>query len=162
LSLETASRHLAKWGREKDIRLLGVSTATVPQAAVALGVIPARIAKSISLKSGDPAGESAFIVVTAGDTRLDNAAFKKEFGLKAKMLTPEEALLFTGHAVGGVCPFGLPEGIEVYLDRSLERFETVFPACGTGNSAIELTCAELGEYSLCKRWVSVCRLIEGE
>ncbi|MDR2181647.1 MAG: YbaK/EbsC family protein [Treponema sp.] len=170
MAIEKVRAHFAAWGREGDIIELDVSTATVAEAAAALGVIPARIAKSISLKTpespasirpGEVSRETfsgpAFIVVTAGDARLDNKKFKARFGFKAKMLTPEEALEYTGHAVGGVCPFGLPAGIAVYLDESMKRFATVFPACGSGNSAIELTPAELETYSQTAGWVDVCR-----
>jgi prolyl-tRNA editing enzyme YbaK/EbsC (Cys-tRNA(Pro) deacylase) len=137
---------------------MDASTATVTDAAAALGVIPARIAKSISLKQGD----NAVIVVTAGDMKLDNRKYKDRFGVKAKMLSPEKALALTGHAVGGVCPFALPDGIVVFLDISLRRFETVFPACGSGNSAIELTMDELNEYSQNKEWVDLCKPIAEE
>ncbi|MFV0400569.1 MAG: YbaK/EbsC family protein [Oscillospiraceae bacterium] len=153
MSLEKASAHLSRWGRDKDILLLEASTATVPQAAEALGVEPARIAKSISLRCGD----KIIVLVTAGDCKIDNARYKAQFGAKAKMLSPEEALEHTGHAVGGVCPFGLPQDVEVYLDSSMRRFNTVFPACGTANSAIRLTCEELDSYSLCSDWVDVCK-----
>jgi prolyl-tRNA editing enzyme YbaK/EbsC (Cys-tRNA(Pro) deacylase) len=148
--------YLQRWGRDKDIIEMTASTATVAEAAAALGVIPARIAKSISLRQG----EGAAIVVTAGDMKLDNRKYKDRFGFKAKMLSPEEALAVTGHAVGGVCPFGLPPGIAVYLDSSMKRFDTVFPACGSGNSAIELTLDELREYSRSRAWVDVCKPID--
>jgi prolyl-tRNA editing enzyme YbaK/EbsC (Cys-tRNA(Pro) deacylase) len=124
----------------------------VADAAAALGVVPARIAKSISLENGT----NAMVVVTAGDMKLDNRKFKDYFSFKARMLSPEEALKHTGHAVGGVCPFGLPEGVAVYLDLSMKRFQTVYPACGSGNSAIELTMDELQEYSKNKAWIDVC------
>jgi prolyl-tRNA editing enzyme YbaK/EbsC (Cys-tRNA(Pro) deacylase) len=152
MSIEAVRQYLARWGRDKDIIVMEESTATVILAATALGVIPARIAKSISLKSG----ETAMVVVTAGDMKLDNRKYKDRFGFKAKMLNPEEALQFTGHAVGGVCPFGLPPGVEVYLDVSLQRFQTVYPACGSGNSAIELTMDELKEYSGSLDWIDIC------
>jgi prolyl-tRNA editing enzyme YbaK/EbsC (Cys-tRNA(Pro) deacylase) len=145
--------YLSQWNRDKDIIEMKASTATVPDAARTLGVIPARIAKSISLRLG----EGAIIVVTAGDMKLDNRKYKDRFGVKAKMLSPEEALEATGHAVGGVCPFALPPGVEVYLDVSMKRFTTVYPACGSGNSAIELTIDELNEYSQNKAWVDVCK-----
>jgi prolyl-tRNA editing enzyme YbaK/EbsC (Cys-tRNA(Pro) deacylase) len=157
MSIEQVRIYLKRWNRDGNIIEMEASTATVPEAARALGVIPARIAKSISLKAGD----SAMILVTAGDMKLDNRKYKDRFGFKAKMLSPEEALNSTGHAVGGVCPFGLPEGIAVYLDVSLRRFRTVFPACGSGNSAIELTLAELSEYAQSQEWVDVCREIAG-
>ncbi|MDR0877252.1 MAG: YbaK/EbsC family protein [Treponema sp.] len=157
MSIEQVHEYLSRWGRDKDIIELDASTATVNEAAAALGVIPARIAKSISLKTAG----GAMVVVTAGDMKLDNRKYKDRFVIKAKMLTPDEALQYTGHAVGGVCPFALPPGVEVYLDISMKRFRTVFPACGSGNSAIELTLAELDEYSQNKEWVDVCKPIEG-
>jgi prolyl-tRNA editing enzyme YbaK/EbsC (Cys-tRNA(Pro) deacylase) len=156
MSIEQVRDYLRPWGRDKDIIEMEASTATVIEAAAALGVIPARIAKSISLRRG----ESAMIVVIAGDMKLDNRKYKDRFGVKAKMLAPEEALRITGHAVGGVCPFALPPEIEVYLDDSMKRFTTVFPACGSGNSAIELTPEELDAYSHNKAWVDVCKPVD--
>jgi prolyl-tRNA editing enzyme YbaK/EbsC (Cys-tRNA(Pro) deacylase) len=144
---------LKRWNRDTGIIEMDASTATVAEAAAALGVIPARIAKSISLRDG----ESAMVIVTAGDMKLDNRKYKDKFGFKAKMLSPAEALEYTGHPVGGVCPFALPEGISVYLDVSMRRFDTVLPACGSANSAIELTPAELREYSRGGEWIDVCR-----
>jgi prolyl-tRNA editing enzyme YbaK/EbsC (Cys-tRNA(Pro) deacylase) len=128
------------------------------EAAKALKVIPARIAKSISLKQGD----TAVVIVVAGDMKLDNRKYKDRFGIKARMLNPEEALQFTGHAIGGVCPFALPPGVPVYLDASMKRFDTVFPACGSSKSLIELTLEELNEYSQNKEWVDVCKPISEE
>jgi prolyl-tRNA editing enzyme YbaK/EbsC (Cys-tRNA(Pro) deacylase) len=156
MSIDAVRQYLSRWGRDKDVIVMEESTATVELAAKALGVIPARIAKSISLKTA----EGAMVLVTAGDMKLDNRKYKDRFGLKAKMLSPEEALEFTGHVVGGVCPFALPEGVEVYLDSSMKRFGTVYPACGSGYSAIELTTEELAEYSAACDWVDVCRTIE--
>jgi prolyl-tRNA editing enzyme YbaK/EbsC (Cys-tRNA(Pro) deacylase) len=156
MSIEAVREYLRRWTRDSDIIELAASTATVVEAASALGVIPARIAKSISLKRED----RAMLVITAGDMKLDNRKYKEAFGLKAKMLTPEEALAMTGHAIGGVCPFGLPACVAVYLDVSLKRFDTVFPACGSGNSAIELTLDELNEYAQNTAWVDVCKPIE--
>jgi prolyl-tRNA editing enzyme YbaK/EbsC (Cys-tRNA(Pro) deacylase) len=168
MSIEAVRSYLETWGREKDIIEMEASTATVPQAAAALGVEGARIAKSISLKAPplteapqNPPGDRAMIVVIAGDMKLDNRKYKDRFGIKAKMLSFEEALALTGHAVGGVCPFALPPGVEVYLDVSLRRFTTVFPACGSGNSAIELTLADLETYSHSRSWVDVCAAIAG-
>lgn len=151
MSVEIVKKYLKQWGREKDIIVLEASTATVPEAARALGVIPARIAKSISVKQN----EKTAVIVTAGDMKIDNHKYKEYFGIKARMLSPEEALERTGFAVGGVCPFGLPDGVDVYLDISMKRFETVFPACGSGNSAIELTPPELETFSRSKGWVDV-------
>jgi prolyl-tRNA editing enzyme YbaK/EbsC (Cys-tRNA(Pro) deacylase) len=157
MSIEAVRAYLARWNRDKDIIENPASTATVADAAAVLGVIPARIAKSISLKNGE---EKAMLIVTAGDMKLDNRKYKERFGYKARMLSPDEALNMTGHAVGGVCPFALPDTVEVYLDVSLKRFETIFPACGSNNSEIELTSDELNEYSQNKEWVDVCKTIE--
>lgn len=157
MAIELVREYLKKWNRDKDIMEFETSSATVELAAQAVGVIPARIAKSISFK--DKSG-NAFLVVTAGDTKTDNTSFKKEFGFKAKMLSADEALQCLGHAVGGVCPFALPEGVQVFLDESMKRFSTVFPACGSSNSAIELSCEELDEYSENVKWVSVCKKVE--
>jgi prolyl-tRNA editing enzyme YbaK/EbsC (Cys-tRNA(Pro) deacylase) len=156
MAIEQVRAYLKRWNRDKDIIEMDASTATVAKAAEALGVAPARIAKSISLRSG----EGALVVVTAGDAKLDNHKYKDRFGVKAKMLSAEEALEMTGHAVGGVCPFALPEGVAVFLDLSIKRFATVFPACGSGNSAIELTPAELEEYSQSREWIDVCKVVE--
>jgi prolyl-tRNA editing enzyme YbaK/EbsC (Cys-tRNA(Pro) deacylase) len=153
MPVEQVRTYLNRWNRGKDIIEMDISTATVELAAAALGVIPARIAKSISLQAS---ANSALIVVTAGDMKLDNKKFRSHFGFKPRMLKSEEALEYTGHAIGGVCPFALPEGPEVYLDISMKRFETIFPACGSGNSAIELSPDELEEYSQSRGWVDVC------
>lgn len=131
-----------------------VSSATVELAAMAVGVQPARIAKTLSFKRPDG---GCLLVVTAGDAKVSNRKFKDIFGFKAKMLPSEEALEMTGHAVGGVCPFDLPAGVEVCLDISMKRFESVLPACGSSSSAIELTPGELELYSA-GRWVEVCDL----
>jgi prolyl-tRNA editing enzyme YbaK/EbsC (Cys-tRNA(Pro) deacylase) len=152
MAIELARKHLDQWGLGKDIIEFDASTATVLEAAAALEVIPARIAKSISLHNGD----GTMLVVAAGDVKLDNKKYKETFGWKPRMLSAEEALTRTGHAVGGVCPFGLPQGVEVYLDESLKRFTTVFPACGSSNSCIELTLGELEKYSQFVKWVDVC------
>ena len=153
MSIEKVRDYLNRWNKGKDIIEMPISTATVELAANALGVTGSRIAKSISLRGEDSA---AFIIVTAGDMKIDNKKFRSRFGFKPRMLNPEEALLYTGHAIGGVCPFALPPEVEVYLDDSMKRFKTVFPACGSSNSAIELTLAELEEYSQCRGWVTVC------
>lgn len=153
MAIEKVREHLKKWNRDKDVMEFETSSATVELAAQTLGVEPARIAKSLSFKDG----ESAMLIVAAGDAKTDNSKFKAEFGFKARMLTPDEALQYTGHAIGGVCPFGLQDNIPVFLDVSLKRFKTVFPACGSSNSAIELTCEELDEYSMNKKWVDVCK-----
>jgi len=156
MGIEQVRKYLKQFNRDQDIIEMNLSTATVSAAAQALEVEPARIAKSISLKKDD----TAIIVVTAGDMKLDNSKYKGHFGFKARMLSAEEVLQFTGHAIGGVCPFGLPPGIAVYLDVSLQRFHTVFPACGSGNSAIELTMEDLNKYSQNIEWVDVCKIPE--
>lgn len=140
---------------EIDNRILefDVSSATVELAAEALGCEGKRIAKSLSFNIN---GE-AILVVCAGDGKVDNAKYKATFGVKAKMLTPDEAVSLIGHAVGGVCPFATNDGVKIYLDTSLKRFETVFPACGSSNSAIEMTIPELEKYSAYTEWVDVCK-----
>ena len=130
-----------------------VSSATVELAAEALHCEPCRIAKTLSFM----VGEKPVLIVAAGDTKIDNPKYKAQFGTKAKMLTPEQAETLVGHAVGGVCPFAVQPGVAVYLDASLKRFETVFPACGSSNSAIELTIPELERYSGYTAWVDVCK-----
>ena len=153
MSIENVRVYLDRWNRGKDIIEMPISTATVELAALAHGVIPARIAKSMSLRRE---GSAPIIVVTAGDMKIDNKKFRSHFGFKPRMLSADEALEQTGHGVGGVCPFALPQDVEVYLDNSMKRFTTVFPACGSGNSAIELKIPELEEYSQSKGWVDVC------
>ncbi len=154
MSLEKVKEYFAPLGRAEDIMEFPVSSATVELAAKALNVAPARIAKTLSFKVND----GCVLVVTAGDAKIDNAKYKAIFGVKAKMLTPEEALAFTGHAVGGICPFGIEnEKVICYTDKSLQRFATVFPAAGSNNSAIELTCEELFSYANSKAWVDVCK-----
>ena len=130
-----------------------VSSATVELAAQAVGVEGKRIAKTLSFLTND----HCILIVTAGDAKIDNSKFKARFHCKAKMLPPELVPEYIGHAVGGVCPFAVNEGVAVYLDRSLLRFETVFPACGSSNSAIELTIAELETYSGYTEWIDVCK-----
>ena len=157
MSVEKVREHLSRYGVEDRIRLFDVSRATVELAAAAVGVEGARIAKTLSFHDG---GEGCILIVAAGDTKIDNAKFKAEFHMKAKMLTHEQALEMTGHAVGGVCPFALPDGVKTYTDVSLRRFETVFPAAGSSNSAIELTPDELFEISGAEKWIDVCKVRE--
>ena len=153
MSIEKVRAYFSPLGREQDILEFPVSSATVELAAQAVGVIPARIAKTLSfLVDG-----GCVLIVTAGDAKIDNSKYKGLFHTKAKMLSPEQVTSFTGHAVGGVCPFANPEGVRTYLDISLKRFETVFPAAGSSNSAIELTCDELEKYSNCLAWVDICK-----
>ena len=157
MSIEKVRDYLSGFGVADRIQEFDVSSATVELAAIALGIDGARIAKTISLSSGDG---GCILIVTAGDYKIDNRKFKDRFSLKPKMLSHEEALAFTGHAVGGVCPFALPEGVPVYLDESLRRFETVFPAAGSSNSALELTPDELFTPSSALGWVDVCKIRE--
>lgn len=155
VSVEDVKAHFRLWDREQDIIELELSSATVELAAAALHVEPERIAKTLAFR-GRENGE-AMLVVTAGDAKIDNKKFRHQFGMKARMLSHEETLEQTGHAVGGVCPFGLKNDLPVFMDISLRRFETVFPACGSGNSAIELSCEELYKYGNGKEWVDVCK-----
>ncbi len=153
MSVESVKEYFRRFNREKDIIEFEMSTATVELAAKALNVEEGRIAKSIAIKSG----EQVIILVAAGDMKIDNSKFKKEFGSKPRLLSPEETFEVTGHEVGGVCPFGLKNEIPVYLDVSLKRFKTVFPACGSSNSCIELTYEELEIYAKNVKWVDVCK-----
>jgi prolyl-tRNA editing enzyme YbaK/EbsC (Cys-tRNA(Pro) deacylase) len=143
-----------RWGLEASILEFPVSSATVELAAEAAGVIPARIAKTMSFRKG----EDCILVVTAGDARVDNKKFKEHFGIKPRMLSPDEVLHFTGHAIGGVCPFAIEHpGVEIFCDVSMQRFSTVFPACGSSNSAIELATDALFQYAGALAWVDVCK-----
>ena len=144
MSVEKVRAYLTPYGVAQRIRELEVSSATVELAAIAVGVEGARIAKSMSFKLAD---DAPIIIVTAGDRKIDNAKYKAYFHVKAKMLPYDEACAFTGHAPGGVCSLALPENVKTYLAVSLKRFDTVFPAAGSANSAIELTCDELEKYS---------------
>lgn len=153
MAIEAVRAFFARQGIADRILEFDTSSATVELAAQALGCEPQRIAKTLSFMVNG----HAVLVVAAGDARIDNPRFKAQFGTKAKMLRPNEAEELVGHAVGGVCPFAVKGGTEVYLDESLRRFHTVFPACGSSNSAIELTIAELEEYSSSLSWVDVCK-----
>lgn len=153
MSIERVKSFFRKYGLEERIQEFEVSSATVELAAAALHCTPQRIAKTLSFM----VNEHAILIVTAGDARIDNAKYKAKFGAKAKMLSYDEAETFIGHAVGGICPFAVNEGVEVYLDISLKRFQTVFPACGSSNSAIELTISELEKYSGYVEWIDVCK-----
>jgi len=153
MSVETVKAYLSEFGMQDRVLEFPVSSATVELAAQAAGVIPARIAKTLSFL----VEERCVLVVTAGDAKIDNGRFKAQFHTKAKMLSPEQVGRLVGHPVGGVCPFAVPASVEVYLDVSLRRFETVFPACGSGNSAIELTCGELEHCSRARGWIDVCK-----
>lgn len=153
MSIERVRAYFAGLGLADNILEFEVSSATVALAAQALGCEECRIAKTLSFHQGD----KVVLIVTAGDVKIDNAKYKAVFGMKAKMLAFEEAEALIGHAVGGVCPFAVNEGVEVWLDESLKRFDTVFPACGSSNSAIELTPAELERYSNCLGWIDVTK-----
>lgn len=153
MAIETVRKYFEQYNIADRIQEFEVSSATVELAAAALSCEPQRIAKTLSFMVEG----QAILIVTAGDAKIDNAKYKALFKTKAKMLTPEEVLSLTGHAVGGVCPFGVNDGVCVYLDESLKRFDTVFPACGSSNSAIELTISELKRYSGYCGWVDVCK-----
>lgn len=153
MSIEKVRGFFAQYGMEDRILEFPVSSATVELAAQALNCAPCRIAKTLSFGvNGMP-----ILIVTAGDAKVDNAKFKARFGVKAKMLSHDDAATLIGHAVGGVCPFAVKEGVAVYLDVSMKRFDTVFPAAGSSNSAIELTISELETYSGFADWVDVCK-----
>lgn len=156
MSLEKVRDFFKEYGMENEIIVLNESTATVALAAQALHVEEARIAKTMSFLID----EKVILIVTAGDTKIQNGKYKKEFGKKAKMLPYDLTETLVGHAPGGVCPFAINTGVEVYLDQSLKRFLTVFPACGSAQSAIELSIPQLETYSHYIRWVDVCHIIE--
>lgn len=153
MAIDKVRAYFKQWNMESRIREFDSSSATVELAATALGCEPKRIAKSLSFKVDD----RAILVVTAGDAKVDNSKYKAYFHSKAKMLSPDEVEAFIGHAVGGVCPFSIHENVDVYLDISLKRFKTVFPACGSSNSAIELTISELEKHSNALEWIDVCK-----
>ena len=155
MAIEKVRAYFKTKGMEERIREFEVSSATVALAAQALGCDENRIAKTLSFH----VGEKVVLIVAAGDAKIDNPKYKAFFGAKAKMLAYEEAEELIGHAVGGVCPFAVNEGVEVYLDESLKRFETVFPACGSSNSAIELTINELEQHSGFISWIDVCKIV---
>lgn len=153
MSVERATAHLKKHGLEDKIMLFDVSSATVAEAAQAIGCKEAEIAKSLSFMVED----SAVLIVAAGDAKVDNGKFKAAFHTKAKMLPFDSVEPLIGHGVGGVCPFGVNEGVKVFLDVSLKRFDTVYPACGNASSAVKLTLPELEKASLFVSWVDVCK-----
>ena len=154
MSVEKVRAHLSKFALDERIQEFSVSSATVELAAAALGTEGARIAKTISLHDKDG---GCILVVCAGDCKIDNHKFKARFGFKPRMLSPDEALSMTGHAVGGVCPFALPDGVPVYLDISMQRFDTVYPAAGTSSSAVRLSCDELYLASGAQSWEDLCK-----
>lgn len=153
MSIDKVRAYFRAQQMEDRVMEFAVSSATVELAAQALSCEPGRIAKTLSFR----VGERAVLVVAAGDARIDNPKFKAFFGVKAKMLAHDEAESVIGHAVGGVCPFAVNEGVEVYLDESMKRFTTVYPACGSSNSAIEMTMEELEKHSGSRAWISVCK-----
>ena len=153
MAIEKVRAFFAQFGMADRIMEFDVSSATVELAAQALSCEPCRIAKTLSFH----ADGAPVLIVAAGDAKVDNPKYKAQFGVKAKMLSPDEAQALIGHAVGGVCPFAVSEGVKVYLDASLRRFETVYPACGISNSAIELTLPELEQYSGAAAWIDVCK-----
>lgn len=155
MSVNKVKNYLAQFGAQNRVLEFEVSSATVELAAVAVGVEPGRIAKTLSFKVKDQ--NKAILIVAAGDVKIDGAKFKQYFGYKSKMLLPEEVEQYTGYQIGGVCPFDNPDGTDVYLDESLKRFDTVFPACGSSNSAIELSLDELWQFSKAKEWTDSCK-----
>lgn len=156
MSIKLVREYFKKLGIEDRIMEFDVSSATVELAALAVGVEGARICKTLSFKDGE---DGCILIQTAGDAKVDNRKFKDKFAQKAKMLSPEEVVQFTGHAIGGVCAFGITnDKVKIYCDESMKRFETVFPACGSDNSAIEFTCDELFKYSNALEWIDVCKL----
>lgn len=154
MSVEKVREYFKKYNIEDRIQEFEESSATVELAAKALKCEPKRIAKTLSFKVND----KPILIVVAGDAKIDNSKYKAQFNKKAKMLTYDEVLELIGHPVGGVCPFAINDGVEVYLDKSLKRFETVYPACGSANSAIELSIEELENYSSYNSWIDVCKI----
>ena len=158
MAIEKVRAFFRDLGMEERIQEFDVSSATVELAAQAVGVEGARICKTLSFKDGE---DGCILIQTAGDTKIDNRKFKDTFGQKAKMLTAEEVVEFTGHAIGGVCAFAIENPrVRVFCDESMKQFETVFPACGSSNSAIELTCDEIFRISKAEKWIDVCKIPE--
>ena len=155
MAIEEVKEYFRQFGITNRIMEFEGSSATVELAAAALNCQPARIAKTLSFIVND----QPILIVAAGDTKIDNSKYKARFGTKAKMLSPEQAVALVGHAVGGVCPFAVNDGVTVFLDESLKRFQNVFPACGSSNSAVELTIPELERYSHFSAWIDVCKLV---
>jgi len=156
MSIEKAKEYLKQFGLDTQVMEFEVSSATVAEAAKAIGCEEKEIAKTLSFMVGD----KPILIVAAGDSKVDNSKYKAEFSTKAKMIPFENVEAVIGHAVGGVCPFGVNDGVAVYLDSSLKRFETVYPACGSSNSAIKLTLAQLEEIINCEKWVDVCKDVQ--
>ena len=158
MAIGQVKKWLEQWNAADRVMELDLSSATVELAARALGCEEQRIAKTLSFEAED----GCILIVAAGDAKVNNGKFKARFGKKPRVLPPDQVEEKTGHGVGGVCPFGVKEGVQVYLDESLKRFETVFPACGSSNSAIEVTLPELEQFSEALGWVDVCRIPENE
>lgn len=156
MSVEKCKEYFKQFGMEKKVLEFPVSSATVELAAEALGCECARIAKTLSFMVGD----QPILILMAGDVKADNSKYKAQFHTKAKMMSPEQLEEYIGHQIGGVCPFSIKDGVEVYLDESLKRFESVFPACGSSNSAIELTIPELEKYSNFNEWIDISKPIK--
>lgn len=156
MALDIALAYLSERGYADRVKTFDVSSATVELAALAVGTEPAHIAKSLTFK----VDEQPIMIICAGDAKINNGKYKKIFHKKAKMLSPAEVDEFIGHSIGGVCPFGIKDGVDVYLDISLKRFEKVYPACGSANSAVELTPDELEMLSACINWIDVCKIPE--
>ena len=154
MSLDKVKEYLKQFDKDKDIIILNTSTATVELASKALGVEPDKIAKTLSFKTQD----GAIIIVTSGIARIDNKKYRNTFHLKAKMLSAEEVEILIGHEIGGVCPFAIEnKNVKIYLDMSLQKYDYVYPACGSKNSAIKLSCKELEDLSNSLSWVDVCK-----
>lgn len=153
MAIENVRHYFKQRQIDHRIREFDVSSATVELAAKALDCEPKRIAKTLSFIVGD----KVILIVAAGDAKVDNQKFKSRFAAKAKMLPPQDTVRLVGHAVGGMCPFAIRDGVDVYLDESLKRFSTVFPACGSSSSAIELSLKELEVYSNFQEWIDVCK-----
>lgn len=160
MSIQLVREYLSAFDKGDAVVEFDVSSATVELAAQAVGTEPARIAKTLSFQN--QAGDGCLLVVMAGDAKADNRKFKDQFGFKARMLPHADALSYTGHAVGGVCPFALPPGVPVYLDVSMRRFDVIYPAAGSANSAVAMTCSELERCSWAIAWVDVCKGWQGE
>ena len=158
MSLERVKKYFEKFGVKDSIMEFDVSSATVELAAKALGCEEARIAKTLSFLIE----ERPILIVTAGDTKIDNKKYKAFFNTKAKMIPHDKVEYYIGHQIGGVCPFAVKQGVTIYLDKSLQRFKTVFPACGSSNSAIELTPQELEQLSQCAGWIDVSQLLSNQ
>lgn len=155
MSVEIVKEYLKKFNADHKVLVMDESCATVPLAAQTLGVEEARIAKTMSFLIND----QVILIVTAGDTKIDNAKYKKQFKIKAKMIPFEQTEELTGHAAGGVCPFGVKEGVKIYLDESLKRFKTVFPAAGSHEGIMEVTMDELVLFSGSDEWIDVSKII---